>query len=66
MLGSQIKFIRYDPADPGTLLFRWTQAGPGVYGVPTIGETTVPVPKSNDADARRVVDFFTNQFQQSK
>ena len=65
MLGSRIKFIRYDPADPGTLLFRWTQAGPGVYGVPTIGETTIPVAKSNDADARRVVEFFTNQFQRS-
>jgi len=65
MLGSRIKFIRYDPADPGTLLFRWTQAGPGVYGVPTIGETTVPVPKSNDADARRVVEFFTEQFKRT-
>jgi hypothetical protein len=66
MLGSRIKFVRYEPADPGTLLFRWTQAGPGVYGVPSIGESTVPVPKSNDADARRVVEFFTDQFQRNK
>lgn len=65
MLGSRIKFIRYDPADPGTILFRWTQAGPGVYGVPSIGETTVPVPKGNDADARRVVEFFTEQFKRT-
>ena len=65
MLGSKIKFIRYDPSDPGILLFRWTQACPGVYGVPTIGETTVPVPKANDADARRVVEFFTEQFKRT-
>jgi hypothetical protein len=46
-------------------LTRWTQAGPGVYGVPTIGETTVPVPKSNDADARKVVEYFTEQFKRT-
>jgi hypothetical protein len=62
MLGSKIKFVQYAPADPGTLLFRWTQAGPGIDGVPTMMDTTVPVPKSNDPDARRVVEFFTNQF----
>jgi hypothetical protein len=61
MLGASLKSVRYEPADPGTLVFRWFQPSMAAYGGGAM-EGLVPVPKANDADARHVVQFFSDRF----
>ena len=68
IMGASLKTVRYEPADPGTLVFRWSQPGMGIAANTGSAsgpmECLVPVPKAHDADARQVVAFFSKQFQQ--
>jgi hypothetical protein len=62
LLGASIKGVRYEPADPGTLLFHWANPGLGPNGSAMQLEVIVPVPKTHDADARRVIEYFGARF----
>jgi hypothetical protein len=62
MMGGVIKSVRYEPADPGTLLFHWSQPGLAANGGAMELEAIVPVPRANEADARRVIEYFSARF----
>jgi hypothetical protein len=65
-LGAQLEKVRYDPGDPGLMVFQWLQPGAGMYALPVTMSVTVPVPKASDAEAHRVVEAFKNQFKPPK
>jgi hypothetical protein len=62
LLGASLLGVTYEPADPGTITFRWWQPGAGPYGLPADVSVDVPVPKSRDHDAYQVVEYFKTQF----
>jgi hypothetical protein len=62
VLGASLECVRYEPGDPGTLLFRWAQPGAGFYGRSAQMEVVVPVPQRHHAEAHHVVEVFNNQF----
>jgi hypothetical protein len=62
LLGASLLGVTYEPADPGTITFRWWQPGAGPYGLPADLSVDVPVPKSSHHDADQVVEYFKTQF----
>ena len=61
-LAAHLRKVRYDPGDPGLMLFEWLQPGAGYYGLPVTMSVTVPVPKSSESEGQRVLEAFRNQF----
>jgi hypothetical protein len=59
---AKLEKVRYEPGDPGWILFQWMQPGAGYYGTPAMQEVRAPVPKTSDAAARNVVQVFSNEF----
>jgi hypothetical protein len=59
---AKLETVRYEPGDPGWILFRWMQPGAGYYGTPAVQEVRAPVPKFADAAARNIVQVFANEF----